>query len=150
MARMCGLKVHRGRAFDGVMAPCARDEVWGENGERGRPHYWNTDGALEGDCGGVSGGCFEDGQVGVCESGRRGTMERAAQAYWLSQERQCGGEVAGWRALRYAAGALAAILRVHANASLSCQVKAWQDRLLLETEVGGNPPLWRLGKVRFG
>lgn len=77
-------------------------------------------------------------------------MERAAQAYWLSQERQCGGEVAGWRALSYAATALAAILRVHANAPLSCPVKAWQDRLLLEAEVGGNSPLWRLGKVRFG
>ena len=77
-------------------------------------------------------------------------MERAAQAYWLSQERQRGGEVAGWRALSYAAGALAAILRVHANASLSCQAKACQDRLVSEAEVGGNPPLWRLGKVRFG
>lgn len=77
-------------------------------------------------------------------------MERAAQVYWLSQERQRGGDVAGRRALSFAATALAAILRVHANASLSCQAKTWQDRLLSEAEVGGNSPLWRLGKVRFG
>lgn len=42
VARMCGCRLRKGRAFDGVMAPCARGETWLEDGQAvPRPIYRN-------------------------------------------------------------------------------------------------------------
>ena len=42
VARMCGCALRKGRAFDGVMASCARGETWVDNGKRApRPIYRN-------------------------------------------------------------------------------------------------------------
>lgn len=83
--------------------------------------------------------------MGILEDGARGFvrgLEGAGAFDCVEQLR--------FQAVSYAAMALAAILRVHRNASLSCQAMAWQGRLVSGAEVGRNPPWWRLGKVRFG
>ena len=41
VARLCGLKVRKGRAFDGVMAPCARAETWLDASGKVHPIYRN-------------------------------------------------------------------------------------------------------------
>ena len=41
LARLCGLPVRKGRAFDGVMAPCARAETWLLKDGGFRPIYRN-------------------------------------------------------------------------------------------------------------
>lgn len=42
VARMCGCGLRKGRAFDGVMAPCARGEMWLDDGKQvPRPIYRN-------------------------------------------------------------------------------------------------------------
>ena len=41
VARMCGVRLRRGRAFDGVMAPCARAESWLTPEGKIRPIYRN-------------------------------------------------------------------------------------------------------------
>lgn len=42
IAKMCGCRLRKGRAFDGVVAPCARGETWLEDGKTvPRPIYRN-------------------------------------------------------------------------------------------------------------
>lgn len=75
VARMCGCGLRKGRAFDGVMAPCARAEVWLDDGKQTpRPIYRN----------------FPDDLSRSAEdySATATKLARSRHGFWLSQKAQ--------------------------------------------------------------
>ena len=75
ITRMCGCALSKGRAFDGVMAPCARGETWLDNGKTApRPIYRNFPDDLTRPVADVSATATK--------------MARHRHAFWLTQKTQ--------------------------------------------------------------
>ncbi len=75
VARMCGLGLRKGRAFDGVMAPCARGETWLDDGKQvPRPIYRNFPDDLS--------------RSAADFSATVTKLAKSRHAFWLSQKAQ--------------------------------------------------------------